>query len=126
MWLVYGVLIFFLAILLCRLVLCGALVFFMQAGFGILEAGAIARKNVQNILFKNILDASGAAICFWLLGYGFAYGDTVGGFIGNVSPTDMLRDPRPLPNPSSPLSLDPMYHALRVARCRESFLFLGS
>ena len=68
------------------LVLCGALVFFMQIGFGMLEAGAISRKNVQNILFKNFLDASGAAICFWLLGYGFAYGDTVGGFIGNVSP----------------------------------------
>eukprot|EP00285_Hemiselmis_virescens_P019701 CAMPEP_0173377256 /NCGR_PEP_ID=MMETSP1356-20130122/455_1 /TAXON_ID=77927 ORGANISM="Hemiselmis virescens, Strain PCC157" /NCGR_SAMPLE_ID=MMETSP1356 /ASSEMBLY_ACC=CAM_ASM_000847 /LENGTH=543 /DNA_ID=CAMNT_0014329907 /DNA_START=16 /DNA_END=1647 /DNA_ORIENTATION=- len=65
------------------LVICGAMVFFMQIGFGMLEAGAIARKNVQNILFKNFLDASGAAICFWLLGYGFAYGDTVGGFIGN-------------------------------------------
>lgn len=34
------------------IVLCGALVFFMQAGFGVLEAGAIARKNVINILFK--------------------------------------------------------------------------
>eukprot|EP00281_Chroomonas_sp_CCMP1168_P018353 CAMPEP_0206216846 /NCGR_PEP_ID=MMETSP0047_2-20121206/2944_1 /ASSEMBLY_ACC=CAM_ASM_000192 /TAXON_ID=195065 /ORGANISM="Chroomonas mesostigmatica_cf, Strain CCMP1168" /LENGTH=536 /DNA_ID=CAMNT_0053639231 /DNA_START=129 /DNA_END=1739 /DNA_ORIENTATION=+ len=64
------------------LVLCGALVFFMQAGFGMLEAGAIARKNVQNILFKNMLDASGAAVCYWLLGYGFAYGETEGGFIG--------------------------------------------
>jgi len=65
------------------IVICGALVFFMQIGFGMLEAGAIARKNVQNILFKNFLDASGAAICFWLLGFGFAYGDTVGGFIGD-------------------------------------------
>jgi Amt family ammonium transporter len=64
------------------LVICGALVFFMQAGFGMLEAGAIARKNVTNILFKNMLDASGAAICYWLLGYGFAYGTTENGFIG--------------------------------------------
>lgn len=66
------------------LILCGALVSFMQVGFGMLEAGAISKKNVVNILFKNFLDASGAAICFWLLGYGFAYGPTVGGFIGNV------------------------------------------
>jgi hypothetical protein len=67
------------------IVICGALVFFMQIGFGMLEAGAISKKNVQNILYKNFLDASGAAICYWLLGYGFAYGETVGGFIGNVS-----------------------------------------
>jgi Amt family ammonium transporter len=65
------------------IVICGAMVFFMQIGFGMLEAGAISKKNVQNILYKNFLDASGAAICYWLLGYGFAYGDTVGGFIGN-------------------------------------------
>jgi hypothetical protein len=67
------------------IVICGAMVFFMQIGFGMLEAGAISKKNVQNILYKNFLDASGAAICYWLLGYGFAYGPTVGGFIGNVS-----------------------------------------
>eukprot|EP00287_Rhodomonas_sp_CCMP768_P010316 CAMPEP_0196744816 /NCGR_PEP_ID=MMETSP1091-20130531/59034_1 /TAXON_ID=302021 /ORGANISM="Rhodomonas sp., Strain CCMP768" /LENGTH=176 /DNA_ID=CAMNT_0042091451 /DNA_START=38 /DNA_END=565 /DNA_ORIENTATION=+ len=65
------------------LIVCGALVFFMQAGFSMLEAGAIGAKNVVNILFKNMMDGSVAAICFWLLGYGFAYGDTVGGFIGN-------------------------------------------
>jgi Amt family ammonium transporter len=65
------------------LVICGALVFFMQAGFGMLEAGAIGKKNVVNILFKNILDASGAAVCYWLIGYGLAFGDTVNGFCGN-------------------------------------------
>eukprot|EP00282_Hemiselmis_andersenii_P026035 CAMPEP_0171997112 /NCGR_PEP_ID=MMETSP1041-20130122/508_1 /TAXON_ID=464988 /ORGANISM="Hemiselmis andersenii, Strain CCMP439" /LENGTH=93 /DNA_ID=CAMNT_0012650355 /DNA_START=144 /DNA_END=421 /DNA_ORIENTATION=- len=60
-------------------VLCGALVFFMQAGFGMLEAGAVSRKNVINILFKNMLHGSCAAMAFWLLGYGFAFGDTAGG-----------------------------------------------
>mmetsp|Transcript_52996 Transcript_52996/g.125132 ORF Transcript_52996/g.125132 Transcript_52996/m.125132 type:complete len:525 (-) Transcript_52996:313-1887(-) len=65
------------------LVICGAMVFFMQAGFSMLEAGAVGAKNVINILFKNVMDGSVAALCFWLLGYGFAYGPTVGGFIGN-------------------------------------------
>ena len=87
------------------IVICGALVFFMQIGFGMLEAGAISKKNVQNILYKNFLDASGAAICYWLLGYGFAYGPTVGGFIGNVSGKSVgivhivRRDPLPVPKP---------------------------
>jgi len=65
--------------------LAGALVFFMQAGFAMLEAGIVHPKNMTNILFKNICDASIAAICFWLLGYGFAYGDSEGGFIGKTN-----------------------------------------
>ena len=56
------------------LVICGALVFFMQAGFAMLEAGIVQTKNMANILFKNMVDASIAAVCFWLVGYGFAYG----------------------------------------------------
>ncbi|EKX37562.1 ammonium transporter [Guillardia theta CCMP2712] len=64
------------------IVLCGALVFFMQAGFAMLEAGIVHPKNVTNILFKNMIDASIAAIAFWLLGYGFAFGSDSGGFIG--------------------------------------------
>ncbi|EKX32727.1 ammonium transporter [Guillardia theta CCMP2712] len=60
----------------------GALVFFMQAGFAMLEAGIVHPKNTINILFKNMIDASIAAIGFWLIGYGFAYGKDSGGFIG--------------------------------------------
>ena len=48
--------------------------FFMQAGFAMLCAGCVRQKNVQNTMLKNLLDACGAAIGFWSVGYGFAYG----------------------------------------------------
>jgi len=67
------------------LVTCGALVFFMQCGFAMLEAGIVHPKNVTNILFKNMIDASIAALCFWLLGWGLAYGVDKGGFIGGCA-----------------------------------------
>jgi Amt family ammonium transporter len=59
------------------------LVFFMQTGFAMLEVGSVSVKNTKNILIKNIGDASIGAMCWWLLGYGFAFGDDVGRFIGD-------------------------------------------
>jgi len=46
----------------------------MQAGFAMLCAGSVRAKNAKNIMLKNLLDACGAAIGFWALGWGFAYG----------------------------------------------------
>lgn len=61
--------------------ICGALIFFMQCGFAMLCAGSIRQKNVKNIMLKNILDACGGAIGFFVLGYALAYGGN-GKFIG--------------------------------------------
>jgi Amt family ammonium transporter len=65
------------------LLICAFLVFFMQTGFAMLEGGSVRAKNATNILFKNLLDAIISAFFFWLIGFGFAYGKDVGGFIGN-------------------------------------------
>jgi len=66
------------------LIWAGVLVFFMQAGFGMLEAGSVRAKNTKNILLKNLLDSCLGAIIWYLIGYGFAYGDSNdNGFIGS-------------------------------------------
>lgn len=57
-------------------------VFFMQAGFAMLEAGNVQSKNALNILFKNMCDACISALGYWLIGYGIAYGASKNGFIG--------------------------------------------
>ena len=49
-------------------VLAGALIFFMQSGFAMVCAGAVRTKNVQNSMLKNLLDACGAAVAFYLVG----------------------------------------------------------
>jgi len=56
------------------LIYASSLVFFMQAGFAMLCAGCVQLKNVQNSMLKNLLDACGAALGFWSVGYAFAYG----------------------------------------------------
>lgn len=50
------------------------LVFFMQLGFALLEAGSVRAKNTKNILLKNVMDACLGAIIWWAVGYPFAFG----------------------------------------------------
>jgi len=50
------------------LVLAGSMIFFMQSGFAMLCAGSVRLKNVQNTMLKNLLDACGAALAFYLVG----------------------------------------------------------
>lgn len=58
------------------------LVFFMQAGFALVEAGFTRQKNTVNIMTKNIIDFSIGSILFWLIGFSLMFGTDIGGFIG--------------------------------------------
>lgn len=65
------------------LVLAAALVFFMQAGFAMVETGLTRAKNASNILMKNLMDFSAGAVIFWAIGWAFMYGaPSLGGLIG--------------------------------------------
>lgn len=64
------------------LLVCRFLIFFMQVGFVALETGSGRAKNVRNILLKNLVDVMIAAMCWWAVGYAFAYGNSAGGVIG--------------------------------------------
>ena len=68
------------------LMIAAFLVFFMQAGFAMVEAGFVRAKNVGNILMKNLLDASVGCLAFFAVGWGLAYGlsgDASNGFMGD-------------------------------------------
>lgn len=64
------------------LCLTAFLVFFMQAGFAMVESGLTRAKNAANIMMKNLLDFCFGAILFWALGYCLMYGGHGNGFIG--------------------------------------------
>ncbi len=58
------------------------LVFFMQAGFAMVEAGFTRAKNVVNIIMKNLMDFSIGSIAFFTIGFGIMFGLNSSGFIG--------------------------------------------
>ncbi len=64
------------------LVLAAALVFFMQAGFAMVETGLTRAKNASNILMKNLMDFSLGSLIFWAFGFALMFGPTLGGWIG--------------------------------------------
>jgi len=63
-------------------ILAAALVFFMQAGFALLEAGFSRAKNAVNIIMKNVMDASAGALVFFAVGFGLMFGTSWGGLVG--------------------------------------------
>ncbi|MBN1625053.1 MAG: ammonium transporter [Deltaproteobacteria bacterium] len=59
-----------------------ALVFFMQAGFALVETGFTRAKNSVNILMKNLMDFSVGSIVYWAIGFALMFGVSAKGFIG--------------------------------------------
>ena len=59
-----------------------ALVFFMQAGFAMVEAGFTRAKNAINIMMKNLMDFSMGTLAFWAIGFGLMFGASSSGWLG--------------------------------------------
>ena len=65
------------------LIVAASLVFFMQAGFAMVETGLTRAKNASNIIMKNLMDFSAGAVAYWAIGWALMYGaPSLGGFIG--------------------------------------------
>lgn len=62
------------------MLLAAMLVFFMQPGFALVEAGFTRVKNTANIMMKNLCDFMFGSLFYWFIGFGFMFG--VGNFIG--------------------------------------------
>ena len=61
------------------------LVYFMQAGFALCEAGLTRAKNTGNILMKNLMDFCIGTPCYWIVGFGLMFGGT-NALIGTLDP----------------------------------------
>jgi len=97
------------------------LVFFMQAGFAMIESGLTRSKNAANIMMKNISDMTFGVLAYFLVGFGLMYGLSAGGFIGTDtfalmpgSYSDGLTAPI-TEGGSIPLGVDFMYQAVFCA-----------
>ena len=64
------------------MLLAAMLVFWMQPGFALCEAGFTRSKNTANILMKNFVDFMFGSLLFFFLGFGFMFGSEGAGFIG--------------------------------------------
>lgn len=69
----------------------GVLVFFMQAGFALVESGSVRAKNAVNVMMKNYTDMCIGGLAFYLVGYGLMMGVNRTGFFGlsHFAPTHL-------------------------------------
>ena len=87
------------------LLIAASLVFFMNAGFAMLETGFCRTRNAVNVLAKNLIVFCIATIAFWLFGFRFMFGDSTSGVFGDVGlllnlPFPDIVPPPGLDNPS--------------------------
>ena len=65
------------------IVICACFVFFMQAGFAMVETGFTRAKNACNIMMKNTMDYVVGSLAFWMVGFGLMFGaGTLSGLLG--------------------------------------------
>jgi Amt family ammonium transporter len=64
--------------------LAAFLVFFMQAGFAMVETGFTRAKNAANIIMKNLMDFSAGSLIYWLFGFGIMFGVDKAGLFGTT------------------------------------------
>jgi Amt family ammonium transporter len=62
--------------------IAAVLVFFMQAGFAMVETGFTRAKNAVNIMMKNLMDFSIGSLGYWAIGFGLMFGATQTGWFG--------------------------------------------
>jgi len=62
--------------------IAACLVFFMQAGFALVESGFTRAKNSVNIMMKNLMDFSMGTLAFWAVGFGLMFGASATGWFG--------------------------------------------
>lgn len=60
------------------------LVYFMQAGFAMVEAGFTRAKNTGNIIMKNMMDFVIGSLCFFVVGFALMHGPSIGGIVGSA------------------------------------------
>lgn len=65
------------------ILVAGVLVFFMQAGFALVESGMSRAKNAVNVIMKNYMDVYVCSLIFWALGYGLMFGINTTGWFGS-------------------------------------------
>jgi len=66
------------------ILIASVLVFFMQAGFAMVEAGFTRAKNAGNIIMKNLMDFALGSIAFYFIGFAIMFGASAGGFFGTT------------------------------------------
>lgn len=81
------------------MLLAAMLVFFMQPGFALVEAGFTRTKNTANILMKNFVDFIFGSLLYWLVGFGIMFG--LGDLFGAPHLMSLAFDSNGLPDPAS-------------------------
>ena len=66
------------------MLIAASLVFFMNAGFALLEAGFCTRKNAVNVLAKNLIVFCVSALAYWLIGFTLMFGDSSNNILGGL------------------------------------------